>query len=263
MEISKSLLHFVEGAAPSNHQKTMINPSKLSLSVVLPAHNEGKNLPFILKEATSLLENLKIDYEILVVDDGSTDDTAEVVKSFTNQNQLVILISHPRNLGYGAALTTGFKRSSKDLVFFMDSDRQFNIGDITKLLPFTMDFDIVAGYRLKRQDPWYRVMIGRTYNLLVITLFGVHLKDIDCAFKIYHRDVLDKIHFETVGALVNTEIMLKAQLMGKTIKEVGVNHYPRVAGKQSGANPKVIALAFIETLSLWWRYKKPFGKKKL
>jgi glycosyltransferase involved in cell wall biosynthesis len=257
---------------------TKTNSPQLSLSVVLPAHNEGKNLPFILKEASLLLEQLNLDYEIIVVDDGSTDDTALVVKSFVEKNPLVKLLSHPRNLGYGAALTSGFRTSTKELVFFMDSDRQFDIGDITKLLPFTTEFDIVAGYRLKRQDPWYRVMIGRTYNLMVITLFGVHLKDIDCAFKIYHRDVLDKIHFETVGALVNTEIMLKAQLAGKTIKEVGVNHYPRIEGKQSGAKPKVIIKAFWETLALWWKYmvpklrvlkpffasknKKPFGDNK-
>src|SRR5258708_4382574 len=144
---------------------TSTNYPHLSLSVVLPAHNEGKNLPYILKEATLLLESLEIDYEIIVVNDGSSDDTALVVESFVKKNPLVKLLSHPHNLGYGAALTTGFKNSTKDLVFFMDSDRQFNISDITKLLPFTKEFDIVAGYRLKRQDPWYRVMIGRTYNL--------------------------------------------------------------------------------------------------
>lgn len=145
----------------------------------------------------------------------------------------------------------------------MDSDRQFSIADITKLLPYVGKFDIVAGYRLIRRDPWYRVLIGRTYNLLVVTLFGVKLKDIDCAFKIYHHDVLDRIRFETIGALVNTEIMLKAQLMGKTVMEVGVNHYPRLEGKQSGARPEVIIKAFFETLQLWWKYRRPFGNEKL
>lgn len=231
---------------------------KQSLSVVLPAHNEAKNLPPILKEASVVLKDLAIDHEIIVVNDGSSDDTTNVVDSFVKKNPRIKLITHPKNLGYGAALTTGFKNSHKDLVFFMDSDRQFSIGDITKLLPYTTDYDIVAGYRLIRRDPWHRVMIGRAYNLLVIILFGVKLRDIDCAFKIYHRDVLDKINFETVGALVNTEIMLKAQLMGKKVKEVGVNHYPRKEGKQSGASLDVIIKAFWETLGLWWKYRRPF-----
>ncbi len=233
----------------------------LSISVVLPAHNEGKNLPILLPEAVLVLNSLKLDYEIIVVDDGSTDNTKEVVEDFVKKEGRVRLISHPKNLGYGAALTTGFRASTRDLVFFMDSDRQFEIKDITKLLPYVRSFDIVAGFRTVRQDPWYRVMIGRTYNLMVITLFSVKLRDIDCAFKIYHREVLDKINFETIGALVNTEIMLKAQIMGKSVKEVGVNHYPRVAGKQSGANPKVIIKAFFETILLWWRYMGP-GKSQ-
>lgn len=232
-----------------------------SLSVVLPAHNEGKNLPILLPEAISVLNSLKIDYEIIVVDDGSSDDTASVVANFVKKEARVRLISHPKNLGYGAALTTGFRASTRELVFFMDSDRQFDIKDIRKLLPYVGSFDIVAGFRIHRQDPTYRVMIGRTYNLLVVTLFGVRLKDIDCAFKIYHREVLDKINFETIGALVNTEIMLKAKIMGKSVKEVGVNHYPRIVGKQSGANPKVILRAFFETIGLWWKYMGPLNKK--
>lgn len=236
---------------------------KLSLSVVLPAHNEAKNLPYILQEALEVLSTLGLDYEIIVVNDGSGDDTQLVVEGFVKKNPQIKLINHPKNLGYGAALTTGFKNSTKELVFFMDADRQFSITDITKLLPFTGEFDIVAGYRIIRHDPWYRVMIGRGYNLLVVTLFGVKLKDIDCAFKIYHRDVLDKIHFETVGALVNTEIMLKAQLMGKRVKEIGVNHYPRVEGKQSGANLKVIFKAFWETLCLWWKYRRPLRGERM
>ena len=235
----------------------------LSISVVLPAHNEGKNLPLILPEAVSLLNKLRLDYEIIVVNDGSSDDTGQVSEDFAREEKRVRLINHPKNLGYGAALTSGFKASGKELVFFMDADRQFEIGDITKLLPFVGEYDIVAGFRQVRRDPWYRVMIGRTYNLLVVLLFGVKLRDIDCAFKIYHRNVLDRIRFETIGALVNTEIMLKAQIMGKKVKEVGVNHYPRVAGEQSGASPQVIIKAFFETLELWWRYRRPWGRKTL
>lgn len=236
------------------------SPKKLSLTVVLPAHNEGKNLPHLLPEAVAVLDGLGLDFEILVVNDGSSDDTKQVAEEFSRQEKRIKVINHPKNLGYGAALTSGFKASSKDLVFFMDADRQFSINDITKLLPHVENYDIVAGYRLKRQDPWHRVMIGRTYNLLVVTLFGVRLKDIDCAFKIYHRDVLDKIKFETIGALVNTEIMLKAQVMKKTVKEVGVNHYPRIEGEQSGARPSVIVKAFFETIQLWWKYKRPFNR---
>lgn len=226
-----------------------------SLSVVLPAHNEEKNIGFVLAEAITMLNELGIDYEIIVVDDGSSDNTYPTALAFTKRTKRLEVLRHEKNLGYGAALTTGFRHSKKNLVFFMDSDRQFSIRDITKLLPYVDAYDIVAGYRIKRNDPFHRVLIGRVYNLLVITLFGVYLKDIDCAFKIYHRDVIDNISFETIGALVNTEIMLKAKIMGKKVKEVGVNHYPRLAGEQSGARVDVITKAFIETLGLWWRYR--------
>jgi glycosyltransferase involved in cell wall biosynthesis len=229
---------------------------EISISIVLPAHNEADNLKVLLPEIKGLLDSLKSDYEIIVV-----NGTQTVAEGFAQSTKRVSVINHPKNKGYGAALTTGFKNSTKKLVFFMDSDRQFQILDLTKLLPYVDSFDIVAGYRIERKDPWYRVMIGRTYNLLVITLFGVKLKDIDCAFKIYHREVLDNIQFETIGALVNTEIMLKAQIMGKTVKEVGVNHYPRTAGKQSGAKPQVIIRAFFETIGLWWKYRAPWSKK--
>lgn len=229
--------------------------SSESISVVLPAYNEEGNIYSVVTQAVGVLEDLKIDHEIIVVDDGSQDRTGEIINQLAANFPQIRVIHHPQNKGYGGALTSGFKAAKNDLIFFMDADRQFDIGEITKLLPHISEFDIVAGYRARRADPWYRHLIGVAYNLLVTLLFGVRLKDMDCAFKIYKRKVLDNIHFETVGALINTEIMLKAKMRGYSVREVGVSHFPRVSGEQSGASLPVIWRAFRETLQFWWKYR--------
>ncbi len=228
---------------------------KKSLSVVLPAYNEEGNIYSVVTQAVGVLEDLKIDHEIIVVNDGSRDKTGEIADQLAKNFSQVRVIHHPQNRGYGGALTSGFKAAKNDLVFFTDADRQFDIGEITKLLPYVSQYDIIAGYRIKRADPWHRHLIGIVYNLLVTLLFGVRLKDMACAFKIYKRGVLDSIHFETVGALINTEIMLKAKMRGYSVKEVGVSHFPRVSGEQTGASLPVIWRAFRETLKLWWKYR--------
>lgn len=226
-----------------------------NISVVLPAYNEEGNIYSVVTQAVGVLEDLKIEHEIIAVNDGSRDKTGEIADQLAKNFPQVRAIHHPKNRGYGGALTSGFKAAKNDLIFFMDADRQFDIGEITKLLPYVSKFDIIAGYRIKRADPWHRHLIGMMYNILVTLLFGVRLKDMDCAFKLYKREVLDSIHFETVGALINTEIMLKAKMKGYTVKEVGVSHFPRVSGEQSGASLPVIFRAFRETLKFWWKYR--------
>src|SRR3954451_6115953 len=161
-----------------------------SLTLVLPAHNEEANIRFVVEQALEVLPKFTTDFEIIIVDDGSKDLTAGIIEDLAASNPPVRAIHHKRNKGYGGALTTGFQASTCDFVMFMDSDRQFDINDIALLAPFVGKFDIVAGVRMERNDPFHRRLFAEIFNLTVRVLFGVRLHDIDCAFKIFRGDLL-------------------------------------------------------------------------
>jgi glycosyltransferase involved in cell wall biosynthesis len=224
-----------------------------SLSLVLPAHNEEENIRVVVEQALEVLPKFTSQFEIIVVNDGSRDHTAEIIDDLAANDSRVRAIHHKRNKGYGGALTTGFQATTCDFVMFMDSDRQFDINDIALLAPFVGKYDIVAGVRLERNDPFHRRLFAQVFNLTVRVLFGVHLHDIDCAFKIFRGDLLRSMQLTAPGALINTEIQAKARRQGATVEQVGVHHYPRVAGEASGGSPKVIFRAMRETILLWWR----------
>jgi glycosyltransferase involved in cell wall biosynthesis len=233
------------------------------ISLVLPAHNEEPNIRAVVEEAAQVLPTAFTDYEIIVVNDGSKDRTLEIATALTEENPHVRVVNHPVNRGYGAALTSGFNAATGDFVMFMDSDRQFDINDIHLLTPHADEYDIVAGYRIKRNDPTHRLINAAIFGMAVRTLFDINLRDIDCAFKIMRGDVLRGINLESPGALINTEILAKARAQGRTITQVGVNHYARLEGEQSGASLKVVFRAFWEMVRLWWRmrtYVPPSGE---
>ena len=233
------------------------------LSLILPAHNEEPNIEAVVRQAEEVLPTVFRDYEIIPVDDGSHDRTGEIIDALAAENPHVRPQHHPVNRGYGAALTTGFAAATGDYLMFMDSDRQFDIHDITRLAPYVGKYDIVAGYRIKRQDPMHRFLIGTGFNQMVKLLFQVDLRDIDCGFKIFKADLLKNMDLTSPGALINTEIHAKANVQGRSIVEVGVNHYPRLEGEQSGASIKVMTRAITETFKLWGRmrsYVPPDGK---
>ncbi|HET7034198.1 MAG TPA: glycosyltransferase family 2 protein [Thermomicrobiaceae bacterium] len=226
------------------------------LSLVLPAHNEFENLPVVVERALAVLPELTEDFELVVVDDGSVDGTAALADELAARYPQVTVVHHPRNRGYGAALTSGFETASGDRIMFMDADRQFDIADLSFLAPFVADHDIVAGYRLARQDAAYRRIYASIFKLAVRILFGIRLRDIDCAFKVFRADLLRDAKLESPGALINTEILAKARVRGASWIEVGVNHYPRGAGTSSGGSPKVVFRAMRETILLWWRMRR-------
>jgi len=225
------------------------------LSLILPAHNEEPNIEAVVRQAVDVLPTLFRDYEVLVVDDGSHDRTGAIIDELAAENPHVRAIHHEKNKGYGGALTTGFRAASGDYMMFMDSDRQFDIADLRNLVPYIPNKDIVAGYRIKRNDPYYRFLIGTGFNQMVKLLFQVHLRDIDCGFKVFKADLLRDMDLTSPGALINTEIHAKANVQGRTLAEVGVHHYPRSAGEQSGASVKVMARAILETFRLWGRMR--------
>lgn len=234
------------------HANTSVIDGKLSL--VLPAHNEEENIGPVVTRAREILPQYCRDWEIIVVNDGSKDRTGAVVAELAADDpQHLRLVTHPRNRGYGAALTSGFATASGDYIMFMDSDRQFDIGDLARLVPYVGVYDIVNGFRIKRNDPPHRLLNAWIFKVAVMILFGINLKDIDCAFKIFRADLLKGIQLTSPGALINTEIQAKAARQGASRVEVGVNHYPRVAGSPSGASLRVITRAMGEIIKLWWR----------
>lgn len=202
----------------------------LSISVILPAYNEEENIESVVLDAISVLNNLVSDYEIIIVNDGSTDKTGELAEKLAQKNEKVKVIPHEKNIGYGASLRDGFKNSSFDILFFTDSDRQFNVASLENLLPHLSSSDIVVGYRIGRKDSYLRKFLSFGFNILVSILFNLRVKDIDCAFKVFKKSVFEKIKIESNHFFVNTEILAQARFFNFKITQVGVPHFPRTAG---------------------------------
>jgi glycosyltransferase involved in cell wall biosynthesis len=220
-----------------------------SVSAVMPAYNEEDNVGPMIEAMVATIAALTDDYEILVVDDGSRDGTAQKVKEFAQKYLQVRLVQHKVNQGYGAAVFTGFTSSTKDLIFFTDSDRQFDLGEIHKLFTLLEEADLVVGYRAPRRDPFMRKLNGWGWSALVTILFGYTARDIDCAFKLFRREIIDKIgdQIASRGATFSAEFLVRANRAGYTIREVPLaGHRPRVAGSQTGARLDVILRAFRE-----------------
>lgn len=227
-----------------------------SLSLVLPVHNEEANIEIVIKDALAVLPRFTDRFEIIPVNDGSRDNSGRILAELAAAHPEVKPVEHKVNRGYGAALTSGFRAATGDFVMFMDSDRQFDIADLELLAPLVGRFDIVAGFRMERNDPLHRRVFAEIFNVTVRILFGVHLRDIDCAFKVFRGDLLRSIDLKAPGALINTEMQAKLRRQGATLSQVGVHHYPRVAGTATGGNPRVIARAMKETLILFWRMRR-------
>lgn len=223
-----------------------------SITVFFPCYNEQENVTKVTQQALDVLEGLHADYEVIIVNDGSADDTGAVADRIAATHPRVRVVHHPRNLGYGAALQSGFRAATKDLVFHTDGDGQFDLAELPPWLPLMEEYDIVCGYRINRRDNLVRRMNGHLWTKLTCLLFSLRLRDIDCAFKLYQRAVFDNLKMESTGALISTEILARAVRKGYRITERGVHHYPRTAGKPTGGNLKVILRAFREL----WRLRR-------
>lgn len=248
-----SALTVEKRARKTSESRPVVRITEGLLSVVMPAHNEEDNIGVVVAQALEILPTIVDDFEIVIVNDGSKDGTGRLIDDLAERHPEVRALHHPKNRGYGAALTTGFQNAQGRYVMFMDSDRQFDVADLALLSPFVGKFDIVAGFRMERNDPFHRRIFAETFNLTVRTLFGVHVRDIDCAFKVFDGDMLRSIELTAPGALLNAEILAKARRQGASLEQVGVHHYARVAGKQTGGSFKVVRRAMKETVLLWWR----------
>lgn len=219
-----------------------------SLSVVLPAYDEAENIAEMTKAVVKTVTPLTDDYEVIVVDDGSRDGTGEVVRGLSAEDPRIHLVQHEVNQGYGAALYSGLKTAAKDLIFFTDADRQFELADLHKFWPEIEGVDMVIGYRPERADPFHRRLFGWGWSWLTNLLFGYTARDVDCAFKLFKREIIDTMEIKSMGATFSAEFLVRAKAKGYTIRELPVRHLPRLAGSQTGSRLDVIMRAFKEIL---------------
>ncbi len=222
----------------------------LSLTVFFPCYNEEANVERVTLAALKMCRRVAADFEVIIVNDGSRDRTGEIADRLAAEHAEVRAVHNNPNLGYGGALQRGFREARKNWVFYTDGDGQFDFEEIDALLPLLRDHDIASAYRLNRQEGFVRRMNGKVWTTLVNVLFGLWLRDIDCAFKMYPRKLFDRIEMKSMGALIDTEILARARYLGCTIGQVGVHHYPRTAGNSTGANLRVILRAFKELFIL-------------
>jgi glycosyltransferase involved in cell wall biosynthesis len=213
------------------------------ISFVIPAYNEEGNIASVVLSCCSVGEIISQTFEIIVVNDGSVDDTAKVVKDISERNQHVVLINHKTNRGIATAVMTGFAAARYTHVFYTDGDGQFDVNEITDLLPYCQDYDFVVGYRAQRADPLNRKLNGLLYNLLVRSLFRIPVKDVDCAFKLMKTSSLHSLNACSDSAFYFAELLHGAIKAGMTVREVPVSHYQRLSGRQTGANPRVVIKA--------------------
>ncbi len=241
-------------ASPTaSHPRDLHVPIPGSLSLVLPAYNEEANIEIVVRRALDILPEYTEGFEIIVVNDGSRDNTRDIINRLSKEDARVKPVHHRVNQGYAGAVKSGFRATTCEYVMFMDSDRQFDIADIRLLTPFVPLFDIVAGFRMERSDPVHRRINAEVFNLAIRILFDVHIRDLDCAFKVFRGDLIRSLELTSGGALLNAETMAKLRRQGATMVQIGVPHHPRVAGTATGGNIKVILRAMYGTIILWTR----------
>ena len=226
-----------------------------SLSVFFPAYNDAPSLPGLIAKTFTVLERHVADYEVIVVNDGSRDNTAEVLERLARQHHPRLrVVTHPRNRGYGGALRSGFAAARKDFVFYTDGDAQYDVGELPGLLALiSPSTGLVNGYKLERSDPAHRVWIGNVYNFCARLLFRIRIRDIDCDYRLIRRSLLEKIHLTSTSGTICVELVRKLELSGCAVAEVGVHHYPRQHGRSQFFRVKSLAVTLFQLLRLWVR----------
>jgi glycosyltransferase involved in cell wall biosynthesis len=225
-----------------------------SISVFFPAYNDEATIGPLVETALAILPTLTDDYEVIVVDDGSTDATAAVLDELARTRPLVRVVRHAANRGYGGALRTGFASAGKDLIFYTDGDAQYDVRELATLRPLLTDaVDIVNGFKIKRADEGRRKLLGAFYNRLAHLLFGIPIRDVDCDFRLLRRQALERIELFSSSGSICVELVYKLHRAGCVFAETPVHHYPRLHGRSQFFTPRRVARTARDFLSLWWR----------
>ncbi|MFI5145086.1 MAG: glycosyltransferase family 2 protein [Ignavibacteria bacterium] len=233
----------------------MITNKDISLSVFFPAYYDEKNIAKVVDKAVEVCESLYLkDYEIIIIEDGSPDKTGEEADELAKKYPKVKVVHHEKNMGYGSTLKDGFYTAKLDYVFYTDGDNQFDLEELKKFVALVPFSDIILGYRKKKQYSTYRKLTSFVYNVILRFSFGIDYIDIDCAFKLFKRDLFDKIQITTKDAFIDAEIMIQAKALGYTTTELGVKHLPRVDGISTAARPSII----LRTIKEIYHYRKVY-----
>jgi glycosyltransferase involved in cell wall biosynthesis len=223
------------------------------LSVFFPAYNDSGTIASMVIRAVQAASELTPDYEVIVVNDGSADATAQIVDELARTYPHVRAVHHPTNRGYGGALQTGFRSATKDFVFYTDGDAQYDVAELADLwAKMTPDADLVNGYKISRSDPFHRIVIGRLYHHIVKLLFGLSVRDVDCDFRLMRRTIFDRIELHKTSGVICLEMMKKIEDAGFRIREVPVHHYHRAFGKSQFFNFRRIAKTGVDVMRLWF-----------
>jgi glycosyltransferase involved in cell wall biosynthesis len=223
------------------------------LSVFFPAYNDSGTIASMVIRAVKAASELTPDFEIIVVDDGSGDSTAEIADELARTYPQVRAVHHPTNRDYGAALQTGFRSATKDLIFYTDGDAQYDPAELSALwASMTADVDLVNGYKISRADPVHRIVIGRVYHYIVSVLFGLRLRDVDCDFRLMRRAIFDRINLEKTSGIICVEMMKKVQDAGFRVAEVPVHHYHRAFGRSQFFDVRRLIRTGRDLLVLWY-----------
>lgn len=222
-----------------------------TLSVVLPAFNEQGNIERAVRTSAEAVAPLVDDYELVVVDDGSRDDTPAILKRLGEElGPHLQVVTHDTNLGYGIALRAGFDAAKGRYIFYTDADNQFDLRELERFLPALEGVDAILGYRVGRQDGAFRLMVSNGYNALASFAFGMHVRDLNCSFKLFRREALTSLHLKEEHFFIDTEIVVQLHRAGYRYSQDGVRHYPRTAGK-STVSPTDVPRTFFSLLKLW------------
>jgi glycosyltransferase involved in cell wall biosynthesis len=224
-----------------------------SISAFFPAYNDAPSLPALIGKTFEVLRATGRDFEVIAVNDGSQDNTGDVLLQLQQQHGAQLrIVTHPQNQGYGGALRSGFAAATKDLVFYTDGDGQYDVGELPKLLERMSDgVGLVNGFKLERNDPQHRIVIGSIYNTFARALFGIHLRDVDCDFRLVRRHLVEKIRLTSTSGTICVELVRKLELTGCGVVEVGVHHYARQHGKSQFFRIRSLATTFYQLLRLW------------
>jgi glycosyltransferase involved in cell wall biosynthesis len=225
-----------------------------SISVFFPAYNDAGTIASMVVLADRTLRRLTSDYEIIVVNDGSVDHTAQVLSELETMYRRLRIVNHPTNLGYGCALRTGLDSATKELIFYTDGDAQYDVRELELLLPCMTDgVDIVNGYKISRSDPLHRIIIGKIYCWLVKSSFGIRIKDVDCDFRLIRRTSYSRVRLHSTSGTICVEMMKCFQDAGLRFAEAPVHHYHRAYGQSQFFNFKRLFKTFRDLSRLWWR----------